>query len=168
MKIILLKLLVLIVLCVFTMKNSSCQTNKIDSLHHLLEASQADTNKLTLLIELGYKFKISNPDLFLKSMQDALLLSEKLNYAKGEFSSRLIMLRYWWEMGDYSAALKITLPMIRFIENNKNNLYGTLTYASLASIYRDTLEYAYQSLHFERLLQSNNFCSLANAVVASI
>ena len=174
MKTIRLKFLVVLILCIFIMKNSDGQTSKIDSLRHLLETSLADTNRVNSLIELGNEFRNSNPDLFLKSMQDALSLSLEINYVDGEFSCRRDIGLYWWSKGDYANALKIILPLVKITGIQKNNWYKTYTDLALAIVYRDmgvypeALEYALHS-HKQNQHTENSFIGLmTNAVVASI
>jgi len=174
MKTIRLKFLLVIILCAFTMKNSDGQTSRIDSIRHLIETSLPDSNRVNLLLELGDNYYSIDPELFLKSKQDALLFSQKLNYVNGEFRSRFDMATYWWGIGEYPNALKLMLPMIKLNEINKNNWRSTFTYFSLASTYRDigiypeALKYAYLAQKYNKLLETSDMTNMANAVIASV
>ena len=66
MKTIYLKLLAVFILCALTIIKSKAQPNKIDSLRHLIDISNPDTNRVDLLIRIGNQIKKSS---FLTSRQ---------------------------------------------------------------------------------------------------
>jgi hypothetical protein len=63
------------------------QNNGTDSLLRLLAATKQDTNKVHVLLALSTEYKDSRPDTALLYAQQALRLSQKINFKSGEAQS---------------------------------------------------------------------------------
>lgn len=77
-------IIIIFILNYFQHFNFSAQNHSIDSIKVILKTSKADTNKVNTLNELAQRFKYYNPDTSFIIANQALLLSQKLNYKKGE------------------------------------------------------------------------------------
>src|SRR4249919_3464764 len=84
----------------------SAQQNKNDSLRHLLFVSKEDISKVNLLNQLSRNFNDSNPDSNLFYGLQALELSRKINYNKGEIDALLSTCAGFSLSGNYSKALE--------------------------------------------------------------
>lgn len=66
-------------LCHFT----SLGQQKVDSLLNVLKTAKADSNKVNTLNALAMEFRSNNPDTAFYLAQQALTISEKINFRKG-------------------------------------------------------------------------------------
>ena len=73
-------------LCLFFYTTlATAQTTTIaDSLQQLLQVAKNTPTKVDLLNDLAWEYKISDPDLARKHLQEAINLAEQLSYKKGE------------------------------------------------------------------------------------
>lgn len=91
--------------------NLHAQNNRVDSLKLLLAKEKTDTGKVKLLNEMGSGFgfgHLRNDSSLLYSRQ-ALELSQKVGYSKGELEARFNMTNYLFQTGNYSKALELSL-----------------------------------------------------------
>ncbi len=82
------RLLSAIVLCLFSLVNTTAQTKKIDSLKNLLSAAEQDSLKIKLLYKIGEEYWVGLEDTIdiencLKYTNDALSLSRKTGFTSG-------------------------------------------------------------------------------------
>jgi uncharacterized coiled-coil protein SlyX len=85
----------------------SAQNRTIDSLNALLvNHPQSDTIRVNLLNELGNRLLDFDPEKSLKSSEQALKLSREINFVPGEIKALRRMGSYYYQVGDYAAALK--------------------------------------------------------------
>ena len=69
-------------------KESYAQKTQIDSLKHILTISQSDTNKIYVLNQLAHEYLIDQPAQSKVSAEQALILSQKLRFAAGIYTSK--------------------------------------------------------------------------------
>ena len=81
------------------------QKQKSDSLLFLLKKSKVDTQKVKLLVAVAQELQYVGGD-SKKYSEDALALSEKLNYTYGKALSLYSLGRYNYYVSDYSASLE--------------------------------------------------------------
>src|SRR5437868_13660093 len=81
----------------------------VDSLHPLLTRAKDDTAKINLLLQLGqaYSLKYNWDSSFLYSEQ-AMRLSEKMQYARGIFDAQNRLAFLFQQTGNYAKALELS------------------------------------------------------------
>ncbi len=109
--------------------NLFCQVNK-DSLLQVIQASQEDTSKVLLLLQIADSYERNNQDSALHYLEKAKELSEKLNFKKGLYKYYVKSCIISFTIGDYklatqqgeealeiAVALKDTSYMINILAN---------------------------------------------------
>ncbi len=82
------------------------QNAEIDSLERLLVLAKQDTSRVLILNKLAYRYRRSDGKRSLELSNEALQLSQELNYRKGQ-SAALYMRGYaYYPMGEYEKAIK--------------------------------------------------------------
>lgn len=79
-------------------------SQKTDSLETRLRTANPDTAKVNLLIDLAMEYWSKQPDKTLTYSQEALALSRKLDYKRGEARSYQGVGVYYWQKNDYAKA----------------------------------------------------------------
>ncbi len=83
-----------------------------DSLWQVFEKSKPDTNRVKLYIQLGQQYETNNPDSALLLYEQALKLSEQLNYARGIISYYTNATYVYNIQGNYDTALILNLRSV--------------------------------------------------------
>lgn len=83
-----------------------------DSLWQVLGNSKRDTNRVSLYIQLGQQYENNNPDSALLLYEQALNLSEQLNYTRGIISYYTNATYVYNLMGRYDTALILNLKSV--------------------------------------------------------
>jgi two-component system NarL family sensor kinase len=83
-----------------------------DSLWRVFEKSKPDTNRVTLYIQLGQQYETNNPDSALFLYEQALKLSEQLNYTRGIISYYTNATYVYNIQGNYDTALILNLKSV--------------------------------------------------------
>ena len=78
------KKIVCILIIIFAALAGAAQYKTIDSLQLLLQQTKTDTAKIRKLIQLGMAYREIKNDSALAYFKDALQLSQKIGYSKGE------------------------------------------------------------------------------------
>ncbi len=128
---------------------------RIDSLLNLLPASINDTNKVILLNDLSFNYKSIHPDTGLLYGQQAIDLSVKLGFKKGEADALLAMAANYWVKHDYvteEQCLRRQLDINKALDNkqeiartirNIGDIYETeYNYPKALSYYKEALAIA--------------------------
>ncbi len=105
------KRIIITSLFIISLLHIQAQNRRVDSLKTLLAKEKTDTGKVNLLNELGGRFgfgRLRNDSSFWYSQQ-ALELSQKTNYPKGEIKARFNMTNYLFQTGNYPEGLKLSL-----------------------------------------------------------
>ncbi|MCF0055411.1 tetratricopeptide repeat protein [Dyadobacter sp. CY356] len=82
------------------------QSPKADSLQNLLQKTKDDTNKVGILVDLAMEYWSSEPEKTLEYAKNAMGLSGKLTYFRGQARSYQVFGVYYWQKNDYVAALE--------------------------------------------------------------
>ena len=90
---------------IFCVTNLYAQTNVADSLKQLLKTEKKDTSRAMLLTDLAYAYLNSKPDTTLLLAQQALSISKKEGYTKGEAESLNRMGNVFLTTGNYEEVL---------------------------------------------------------------
>ena len=135
----------------------------IDSLKHELNIAKEDTNKLSLLIKLSFRYTWSYADTSIMYAEQALELAQKLNNepgianAQGQMSSALVTL------GNYPLALDYAFKALPWAEKYGSTLDLTYANLGLAMVYREqgdystSLAYCRKTLALSDTIQSADF-----------
>ncbi len=96
----------LIIISLFYTTLIFSQNQKIDSLQNLLTNHTEDTNKINILNDLSWEFRNINPDTSIIIANEAIKLSEKLNFRKGIAINQANIGAILKDQSDYYSALK--------------------------------------------------------------
>ncbi len=143
---------------------------EIDSMKHELAIGTEDTSRVMALNGLGNAYKFSKPDSAMYYAQEALILSRKIKYPKGEAQSLHWMGLTLHSVGSYPRAMEMELKAMRIAEKNNFSRLKVEILNRIGAIYRDAgvyekaVEYLQQSrrladsLHyFDRSTISQNY-----------
>ena len=142
------KLFLLLLIPVF----SNAQTNRIDSLQQLLKTETKDTSRAMLLADLAYAYLYSKPDTSLLLAQQALLLSKKEGYTKGEAASLNRIGNVFLTTGNYPKALEAFLQSLKKSESIGDKGQIAVVTGNIGNVYsaqgdyRQALNYTFKSL----------------------
>ena len=112
-------------LILFVAANVFGQVKIMDSLKLKLSEEKTDTGRIKLLIDIGSQFgfgRARNDSSFLY-LQQALDLSQKIKYTKGEISARYNMTNFLSSTGNYPEALKLALYNLKWQNNFTRTVY---------------------------------------------
>src|ERR1019366_3131615 len=103
---------------------ANAQNNTTDSLKQLLSVAKEDTNKVQILINLGWAYQWNKPDSAILYGLIARQLSQQLNYIDGEIEVAPILSEALSSKGNFSQALEIDFKALQLAEKTgKQNLF---------------------------------------------
>ena len=117
------------------------QNSKIDSLHALLKTDKEDTNKVNHLNKLFGDYIYSSPDTALNYAQQALKLSEKINWKKGIANSFGNLGVCYRLKADYPKALDYYLKALMIDEELKDKSGMTKRLGNIGTVYSQQADY---------------------------
>ena len=85
----------------------------LDSLQQALNVSQADSNRVNILILLGQEYGLSNPAKGIKFASEALLLAKDLNYIKGQIYALADLSFHHSITGEWAKGLEFSFQAIQ-------------------------------------------------------
>lgn len=99
------------------------QNDTIDSLRLLIAKEKTDTGKIETLITMGSRFGWGQPknDSAFFYLQQALQLSQQVNYISGEIYASQGMTNYLRYTGNYSEALRLALQNLKLTEQHRKS-----------------------------------------------
>ncbi len=112
------KKIIVSIFILFAAANVLAQDKTMVSLKLQLNKERTDTGRINLLIDIGSQFgfgRAKNDSSFLY-LQQALDLSQKIKYTKGEISARYNMTNFLSSTGNYPEALKLALSNLKMAE----------------------------------------------------
>ena len=112
------KILIITYLLLLLIK-ANAQSNTIDSLKQLLSVAKEDTNKVQLLINMGWAFQWNEPDSTILYGMKARELSRQLNYTDGEIEVAPVLSEGLSAKGNFSKALEIDLQALQLAEKTR-------------------------------------------------
>jgi signal transduction histidine kinase len=154
---------------IFCVTNLYAQTNVADSLKQLLKTEKKDTSRAMLLTDLAYAYLNSKPDTTLLLAQQALSISKKEGYTKGEAESLNRMGNVFLTTGNYPKALDVYLQSLKKSESigDKPGIAratGNIgTVYSYQGDYRQSLNYLFKALTLNKNLGRQT--SVATALI---
>lgn len=142
------KLCVIFVLVLGFVGKCAAQTRiNVDSLKHLVRSAKEDTAKVTLLHTLMVYYIRSDKDSALSYLQQQLILSKKVNYAKGIGESYEGFGYWYYQQSNYTKALEYSYKTLQFAEEKKDAYLLGSSYNLLAQVHTGQKNYV-QALAF--------------------
>ena len=143
------------------------QKQKADSIIQLLKAEKIDSNRALLLTDLVDFVYLSNPDTALIIGVEALKLSRKIQFERGEYFSLKALAKSYSKIGNYPLALEYNLRLLEIVEKKIEKeddprkmaivLISIGTVYAYQNDYRQALYYYYKS---DSIIQKNNIKEL--------
>ena len=148
----------ILLLLVFSMNLTSIhaqstQAHKRDSLQQALQKEKTDTGRVLLLAELAYQLHETKPDTALLLALEALTLSRKTGFEKGEAASLNRIGNVWNVLGNYPKGMQVYLQALK-INEKINNLAGIRrNFNNIGTIYRAQQDYQPALIYFFKAKQ---------------
>ncbi|MBL7882578.1 MAG: tetratricopeptide repeat protein [Bacteroidia bacterium] len=162
------KYLILFILTIFTSNLSvKSQNAKVDSLETLLKKTTQDTSKASILAQIGFELKLSDPEQSLKLGKEALELSLKTKYKTTEAAAyNVIGIYHYLKYAMDSAQFYFKKSLAGYVETN--NLKGLIScYGNISSTFTELAQFDsaiyYQQKGLEYSIKINNEKGIANA-----
>jgi signal transduction histidine kinase len=137
---------------------AQAQSRRIDSLSQLLQNRTEDTNRVNTQIALARALMYSNPDTTLLVAREALSLSKKLGYKKGEVNSLISTANVFNVSGNYPRALELFLEALKIANETADRILEQAVLTSLADTYfysgdiSRSISYSYKAIESNRKL----------------
>src|SRR5688572_11170986 len=145
-----------------------------DSLRTLLVQAKDDTTRVNVLAQLSGSYVNVNPDSIFLYGQQGLRLAQSIGYTKGEITCKDALALYWWAVGDYATAIKLSHEVLDYAKKAKDAIKELVTYARVASFYRDQgdnkegLQYSGQMIELAQKLSNCFYCNISYAIKGSV
>jgi two-component system NtrC family sensor kinase len=159
------KQLTIALVFLFCLSNGHAQKKGIDSLRKLAADAKQDTTKASLLNELGSRYVKLNPDSALLLSQQAMLLSRKSNFLKGEEKSFGNQASVFVATRNFPKALSSYLSSLKIYESLNDRKALAKNLADIGRVYSYEGNYRYcinytlkakseaEAIHEQRLFQ---------------
>lgn len=164
---------ILFVVCCFSLSQTQAQsTNKhaIDSLEALLKNPTNDSAWVDVLNELALAYYNSDIKKALLLGQDAMKLSETLRYPRGIVTAQRVLRRIYRRVGNYSAAIELTLTNLALTEKLRDSTELLEAYTDLGNIYTamenfsEAQVYLFKAYRLSTHMQSYKHADLMNFI----
>ncbi|MBC7827399.1 MAG: tetratricopeptide repeat protein [Chitinophagaceae bacterium] len=129
------------------------QTSDTDSLKKLLAQTDADTTRVLLLSRLAGAYRFSNLDTALILSQQALLLSRKLNFTRGEVRALNLLGSTLQSLGEYPKALEAEFEALRMSKSSHDREAEATSLVYIGSIYIQLNEYQQALFYLQQVLK---------------
>ncbi len=127
------------------------QQSYADSLRKELASAKEDTNKVWLLINLGYVYQWSYLDSGILYAQEALNLAQKLNFSNGEINAYETAFEAFSGKGNYPKALEASLKRLELSEKSGDSTGIVWSYAGIGEVYYYSKDYERALYYFNKL-----------------
>jgi tetratricopeptide (TPR) repeat protein len=121
---------------------SRAQTTKVDSLENLLTQARADTSQVKILCELAQIYWSTEPDKTLTYALKAQDLATSLGYTSGLARSYQLQGIYFWQKGDYPAALKAYTQASDWYASINDPFGVAKALSNIAMIYKEQSDFS--------------------------
>ncbi len=171
------KIILFILVSVTIAYNSDAQTNQVfkrDSLQQALQKEKTDTGRVLLLSELAYQLHESKPDTAMILALEALSLSRRIGFEKGEAVSLNRVGNVYSNIGNYPKAMEVYLQALRLNEKI-NNLDGRQRNLGNIGVqylhqgeYRQALNYQFEAKKLAEQINNKESIAIAFVNIAQI
>ncbi len=169
------KKIILLLLCSMCITCTNAQTNqayKRDSLRQSLQKEKTDTGRVLLLAELAYQIHESKPDTAMILALEALSLSRRIGFEKGEAVGLNRVGNVYSSIGNYPKAMEVYLQALRLNEKI-NNLDGRQRNLGNIGVmylhqgeYRQALNYQFEAKKLAEQINNRESISIALVNIA--
>jgi tetratricopeptide (TPR) repeat protein len=127
------------------------QSNEVDSLYQVLSKEKIDSNKVNLMVDIGFDLRTNDPEKALLITQEALSLSKKIKYDNGLSRALGTMAIIFTKIGNYPRALEYSLQRLKLVEkfNDQEKFAAVLMNIGIVYVYqedyRTALTYYYKA-----------------------
>ena len=162
-------LLLFVMLCI---TNTHAQTHERDSLKLSLQNEKNDTGRVLTLANLSFTFLDSKPDTMMILALQALELSRKIGFVKGEGISLNRIGGAYSSFGNYPKALDCFLQALKIneqinnLEDKQRNLANIGLIYTNEEDYRQALEYYFKAIPIAQQLNNKRSISIINSNIA--
>ncbi len=143
----------LLVICYWVLFSEAVfSQSSVESLRTMLRDQIQDTTRVRILNELGLKYTYSSTDSALFYAQQALSISERINYSPGGAKAHYVLTPIYRLLGNYPEALKSGLESLQYYRSVQDSTQLACSLNNLGSIffrmedYDKALSYYQQSL----------------------
>jgi two-component system, NtrC family, sensor kinase len=112
-----------------------------DGLENIPEKAQADTSRVNHLLELSESYFFSNPDSCLIFANEAIGISRKIHFSRGEVSGLNYAGEAFRFLGDYPQALEMQLKALQINVRSRDRAGQSATMSFIGTIYTELNEY---------------------------
>ncbi|MFA5245671.1 MAG: tetratricopeptide repeat protein, partial [Pedobacter sp.] len=167
------KIFILLIFC-FELTGLNAQISNIDSLEAVLRNEKQDTTRALLLNDLAYAYSMSKPEKAAPLVFEALELSRRIGFVKGEAKSLNMVAGRYNAMGNTPKAMELLLQALKINEKNNyldglsNNLGIIGSMLHQMGDYRQALRYHFKSKAIrEKLNNKQEICMALGAIGAT-
>ncbi|HEY8937178.1 MAG TPA: PAS domain S-box protein [Cyclobacteriaceae bacterium] len=143
------------------------QQNTIDSLSRILEKLPQDSNRVNTLNDLSLAQSFICTNKIYKPANEALALSKKIGFKKGEAQANEYLAYYYYHLGNSTQALEYLWKSLALYEETKNTFEIANSYNKIGLIYQSQNE-AEAVIYFKKALNlwthSNNKSGIGMAL----
>lgn len=115
--------------------NTTAQEKSTDRIRRRLSTCSTDTTRVKLMVEMS--FYQTQPDSGKRWAHQALQLSQRIGYKKGEASALVQLSNHHWATSDFIMALHYASRSIRIREEMKDEAGLSYSYNMIALVYRE-------------------------------
>lgn len=147
------KIALFIAVVFFSQLTFSQQQKEVDSLIQELEKyTQKDSLKVTQLLKTAYGILYNYPDEALSLSEEALSLSNELNYEAGKFKSFVFLGMGYYVKEMFPKSLDMFHKGLDIANNLKNKIFISTVYGNIANIHADLGEFDKALENYNRYL----------------
>jgi len=165
------KLLLTLAVCL-SPNNSIAQPSEIDSLENLLRNKSPDSSRVLLLCDLANKYLTNRPPMSRQYAEEALTLSQNLNFKAGEMLALNRLGEYEFRQSNYARAVEFLTRSLKLAEDLHDSLAIAREYRILGIVntfgfkqYDKALKYQLLALsYYEKKKDMRSVASLCGNV----
>ncbi|MEL7006634.1 MAG: tetratricopeptide repeat protein, partial [Bacteroidota bacterium] len=141
---------------------------KIDSLESQLNSSKSeDVLRVDLLNEAGYEYWIINPEKSVKYGEEALDLSEKLDYQNGYAKANRVIGVAYWAQGNQNRALEYLITSQTAYEKIEDQEGIANTMLNIGMVYADLEQYELALKKYDQAIDRFTSLNLDNRIATT-
>lgn len=139
---------------------------QIDSLKKELSKAQTDTSRIFLMNAIAFNYFETNSDSALHFTEQALELSKKENYRKGEARSLMNLGHVFRIYGNFPKSLEMQFKALQICESIGDKHQMASSYTNIAFTYsehgdyRQAIDYQFKSLKLDEQLNDNAYLTV--------
>ncbi len=147
------KIFIAVILFSFLSIFGFAQNKLTDSLRHLLKTTKQDTSRVLTTIDMALQFRNTSPDSTIYYCEQALALSKRINFKRGEAYALTTMGLAMREKGELPKSLELQIHALQIAESNHYPIEEAFCLRRIGLVYMDIMDYRtclhylYRALH---------------------